>query len=115
MNPAYDLKSSKDIQILSVKSLLNEYTNRDILQAAQKQIDFGFCKFVVDLANMPYTNSVGLNFLISLQARCKEQGGDMVVANVSTKIMQLLEVTKLHDILNLSDTVEDGFRQIQQL
>lgn len=115
MSPAYELKSVKDIQVLCVKSLLSEYTNRDILKVAQQQIDKGFCNFIIDLAGMTYTNSVGLNFLISLNARCQEEGGKVVVANVSTKIMQLLEMTKLHDILNLSDSVEDGLRQIQLL
>ena len=115
MSQAYHLISSKGVQLLRIKNLLSEYTNRDILNAAQQQIDNGFCKFVVDLSGMPYTNSVGLNFLISLKARCEDQGGNVVIANASTKIMQLFEMTKLHEIFDLSDSVEDGLRQIQLL
>lgn len=115
MSQTYHLLVSKGIQVLRVQSLLSEYSNRAILEAAQQKIDEGFNQFVLDLTGMPYTNSVGLNFIISLQARCKEQGGDMVVANASTKIMQLLEITKLHDIFHLSNSVEDAFQQLQLL
>ena len=115
MSQTYHLLVSKGIQVLRVQSLLSEYSNRAILEAAQQKIDEGFNQFVLDLTGMPYTNSVGLNFIISLQARCQEQGGDMVVANASTKIMQLLEITKLHDIFHLSNSVEDAFQQLQLL
>lgn len=115
MSQTYHLTASEGVQILRIKSLLSEYTNRTILEAAQQKIDEGFNKFIVDLEGMPYTNSVGLNFIISLLARCQEQGGDIVVANASTKIMQLLEVTKLHDIFHLSNSVEDAFQQLQLL
>ena len=115
MSQPYHLLLSKGIQVLRVESLLSEYTNRSILEAAQQQIDNGFHQFIVDLEGMAYTNSVGLNFIISLQARCQEHGGDIVVANASTKIMQLLEITKLHEIFHLSNSVEDAFQQLQLL
>lgn len=115
MSQAYSLTSLEEVQLLSVKNILHEYANRDILSLAQQQIDIGFNKFVLDLAEMPYTNSIGLNFLIALRARCIEQGGELVLANVSHRVMRLLDITKLNDRFHLSDSVEDAIQQIQLL
>jgi anti-sigma B factor antagonist len=114
MNQAYQLTPTGDVMLLTVRNLLSEYTNRDILRHAQSSIDAGFAHFVVDLGGMPYTNSVGLNFLISLQARCQERDGQLVVANVSDKILQLLDITKLQPLFQLTDSVEAALRLVQQ-
>ena len=111
---AFQLIQSNQINVLQVSNLLSEYKNREILNAAQGAIDAGFTKFVVDLDGMPYTNSVGLNFLISLQARGQDREGMVVIANVSKKIIQLLEITKLHPLFHLTDSVKAGLLLINK-
>ena len=114
MNPNYNITKQDSIQVLEVKNLLNEMTNKEILQAVQSKIDEGFSNFVVDLGQIPYMNSVGLNFLITLQARCTDQGGRLVVANASKKVVQLLEVTKLLPLFHLTDSMADAMLAMQQ-
>lgn len=108
MNIQYDLTQTNDTAVLTVYDLLAEFGNREILQAAQGRIDQGFTNFVVDLSKVPYINSVGLNFLITLQSRCTDEGGRLVVANASTKVVQLLEMTKLRAMFHLTDSVADA-------
>ena len=115
MDQPYEFSQSGNTKLLRVGSLLSEFTNREILKLAQDWIDQGFTKFVVNLEGMPYTNSVGLNFLISLQARCQDRDGALVVANVSDKIVQLLEVTKLQPLFTLTDSVEEALLLINEL
>lgn len=114
MSQAYQLTPKEGTMLLTIRNLLSEYTNREILHHAQTSIDEGFTNFVVDLRGMPYTNSVGLNFLILLQARCQESGGQLVVANVSDKILQLLDITKLQPLFQLTDSVEAALRLMKQ-
>ncbi len=115
MDQAYAFSQSGDIKVLQVNNLLSEFTNREILLQAQDCIDQGFTKFVVNLEGMPYTNSVGLNFLISLQARCQDRKGALAVANVSQKIIQLLEVTKLQPLFTITESVEEALTLINEL
>lgn len=114
MDETYAFSQSGNTKVLQVQSLLSEFKNREILSLAQDCIDQGFTKFVVNLDGMPYTNSVGLNFLISLQARCQDRKGFLVVANVSNKINQLLEVTKLRPLFTITDSVEDALLLINE-
>ena len=108
MNPNYNITKQDSIQVLEVKNLLNEMTNKEILQAVQSKIDEGFSNFVVDLGQIPYMNSVGLNFLIMLKARSNDKGGNVAMANVSTKVLELLEMTKLRPIFQVNNSVEEA-------
>lgn len=112
MAATYTLHPSEVVNVLQVYDLLSEYSNREILQAAQARIDEGFTNFVVDLSGIPYMNSVGLNFLITLQSRCTDRSGRLVVAGASAKIIQLLEITKLRPLFHLTDSVEAAVQAI---
>ena len=114
MDQVYELSQSGSIKVLRVHNLLSEFANREILGAAQGCIDEGFNRFVVDLEGMPYANSVGLNFLISLQSRCQDQNGSIVIVNVSKKIIQLLEITKLQPLFHLTDSVDEALRLLDE-
>ncbi|MEZ4986249.1 MAG: STAS domain-containing protein [Saprospiraceae bacterium] len=114
MNKTCEWIQVADVLILKVHHLLGEYANRQLLTAAQQRIDAGNILMIVDLGSMPYTNSVGLNFLISLQARCQEKHGQIVLANASDKLMQLLEITKLQPLFQLTSSVEEALQLINQ-
>ena len=109
MNLNYSIdQTNNGVQVLKVKDLLSEHANKEILAAAQQQIDKGYTRFVVDLSQIRYMNSVGLNVLIMLRARSQEEGGDIAVANASNMVLDLLEMTKLKPIFRLEPTVEDA-------
>jgi len=113
MNLTYSIyEKDGGVQILKVKDLLSEYANNEILKAAQQRIDQGHSRFVVDLSQIRYMNSVGLNFLITLRARSQEEGGEIAVANPSEKVLDLLEMTKLKPIFLISPSVEEATQAI---
>ncbi len=112
MNPNYSIIRKDEVQVLEVHNLLNELANKEIMQAAQSRIDEGFSKFVIDLRKIQFMNSVGLNFLITLRARSNDKGGQVAVANVSPKVMQLLEMTKLQDLFPVNASVDEAVQSL---
>lgn len=113
MLPTYKLHHRNQLPILKVDNLLTEYGNRALLEVVQQKIDAGFTTFVIDLQDMAYTNSIGLNFLIAVQARCQDKGGNMAIANISSKVRQLLHITKLDTIFSCCPSVDDAIRRLQ--
>lgn len=108
MNPNYNITKQDNVQVLEVRNLLNEFANKEILRAVQSKMDEGFSNFVVDLRQIHFMNSVGLNFLIMLKARSNDKGGQIAVANASAKVMELLEMTKLLPVFQVNNTVEEA-------
>ena len=108
MSSLFSISSQDEVQIVKVEDLLSEYGNKAILQATHTRINEGFHHFVIDMADTRYMNSVGLNLLISLQKELKKLGGQLVVANASTKIRQLIEITKLRHFFELYPSLEEA-------
>ncbi|MEM1322116.1 MAG: STAS domain-containing protein [Bacteroidota bacterium] len=107
---AYNISELKSIQVLEVSTLYNEFDNRIILNDVESRIERGLNKFIVDLSNLDFMNSVGLNFMISIMTKSRNSGGDVAVANASEQVLNLLEITKLRTMFTLRPTVEDAIR-----
>ena len=68
--------------------------------------------FVFNLENMNFINSTGLNILINLLTKVRNSGGDMSIYNVPKKIKQVLLITKLNSIFNVSQTIGEAEKNI---
>ena len=69
-------------------------------------IEKGGNKILLNLADLRYINSSGLNVLINILTKARKAGGDVAICNVNKKITELLVITKLNSVFNVSDSVE---------
>lgn len=109
----YSLSEQNGIQILTVTNLLNPTENQTIIDEVVSYLEQGKTEFVVDLGNMSYVNSTGLNFLISMLTRTRSFGGDLVLARVSHKIEQVLILVRLQTMFTIKESVEDAVAFLQ--
>jgi anti-anti-sigma factor len=63
---------------------------------------------VIDMANVPYMDSMGLGMLVTQYVHAKGNGVHMVVAGMTPRVMQLLELTKVNTVLPMAATVEEA-------
>ncbi|MBP8824534.1 MAG: STAS domain-containing protein [Flavobacteriales bacterium] len=61
---------------------------------------------VLDMGELVYMNSTGLNIMISVFTRTRNAGGQVVLAAISHGVRQLFVVTKLDTVFPILDTVE---------
>ena len=61
-------------------------------------IEQGRVHVVVDLSGVAWVNSSGLGLLIAAYTSLKEKGGGLKLLNVSRRIEQILQVTKLSTV-----------------
>jgi anti-sigma B factor antagonist len=59
--------------------------------------------FVLDMAGISYMDSAGLGLLLSIYATIRNQGGDLKLLNVSARVRELLETTKLTQVFEMYD------------
>src|SRR5690606_25128916 len=97
----YTFHQHQSIQVVKVESLLNEMTNNEILDQVQLYIEKGYNNFIVDLSELNFMNSVGLNFLLSMMKNSERSGGSLALVNANDQIIGLLEITKLKSLFNL--------------
>jgi anti-sigma B factor antagonist len=55
-------------------------------------------------------NSTGLGALIRILTKARTAGGEAILVNSSTQISQLLLMTKLNQVFNNFDSLEDAIK-----
>lgn len=71
-------------------------TIRDLLAEGKKRI-------VLNLAEVGYIDSSGVGELVSSYTAVRNQGGDLKLLNLTKKVHDLLQVTKLYTIFDVKD------------
>ena len=63
---------------------------------------------IFDLTEVPYIDSAGLGMLVSQFSRCQGRGVRLVLAGVNPRVLQLLQITRLDNLLPMAATVEEA-------
>ncbi len=63
-------------------------------------------RIVIDFSEVDWMNSTGLSILISALIAIRNNGGELKLANVTGKIKNLLEITRLTKVFERFDSVD---------
>lgn len=107
----YKITEEKEFQLLALKGeLIDKNQAIDLIKEVDDLLEKGSNKFVIDLAELRYMNSSGLNVLIQLLTKTRTRGGESVICNVSKKVNELLIITKLNTLFKVTETKEEAFK-----
>ena len=110
----YKIKEEFNIYIISMKGdLVDRNQASQMMTEFDKLIGEKKLRFVFDLGDLKYMNSTGLNVLINLFTKTRKEGGEVVIANVNKKITELLIITKLTSLFNITDTVDRAIARLK--
>jgi len=107
----FDYKSNKNGDI-SIYHLYGELIDRGQATSLLDEIEIGITKnenkILLNLVDLKYLNSSGLNVIINILTKARKAGGDVAICNVNKKITELLIITKLNSVFNVCNTVEEA-------
>lgn len=107
MNFEYTHDKVDDINLFVLKGdLIDKGQALQFLYEIDKCIEKKDNKFILDLVDLKYMNSSGLNILINILTKSRKTGGDVAIAGLSKKVHELLSITKLNSIFNIADSVK---------
>ncbi len=75
----------------------------------------GWVHVVIEMSELDYINSSGLNILITLLTRCRNEGGEIFLCNISKKVKALFIMTKLNTVFTITEDVETAMNQMAEL
>jgi len=78
----------------------------------QKLLNGGKKKFVLDMKSVEHINSSGLGMLIASLNVVRQAGGDLKIANVGSRVLDLLQITKLNQIFESYKSVDDAVKNL---
>lgn len=97
-----------DILICVIEGEININTSPEMRKAFDKIIRDDEKKVVIDFTGVSYIDSSGLATLIEMFQRLKKTGGHMRLANMSQKAKNIFEITKLHKLFEIYDSLQDA-------
>ena len=69
-------------------------------------ISQGHMKILLNMAGVDYVDSSGLGALVSSVTSVRKAGGEMKLVNLSEKVDDLMEVTRLYTVFDIADNEE---------
>lgn len=113
--PTFDLALSDEqgIKVFHLKGRLMDQHQADrLMSALDEELNAGHTSVILDMSELQYMNSTGLNILINVLTRTRNAGGDALIAGVSTAVRQLFVVTKLDSVFVITGTVGEAVAKL---
>jgi anti-sigma B factor antagonist len=87
--------------------------SQDFQELFRTLVADGKRKYVIDLAETPWTNSLGVGMLMSAYTSVKKSGGDVVLANATQRIRDMLQVTRLDHVFSVHNSLEEAIEALK--
>ncbi len=112
----YQFIKENDLAILNLEGkLVDKAEAVEISVEIEEELAEGTSRYIIDLSELEYMNSTGLNILINLMNKARNAGGEAVIVGVKPRIMALLAVTKLNNVFTIKSTRSEAFSFFKQL
>lgn len=102
MDFSFEKAGQTGVYVLS-GNFIGETDGIPLTEDFSAKLEAGTRQYVIDLSALQHINSTGLGVLITLLTKARKVGGEVVLAEPSTFIRDLLVMTKLHTIFDLHD------------
>jgi anti-anti-sigma factor len=98
------------VDVVSVKGRVDSATAPDLEKSIRGLFDKNRHQLVIDLAGVEYMSSAGLRTLVSSLKTAKSHGGNVVIAQPSARVREVIELAGLNTVLPIYDNVVDAVR-----
>jgi anti-sigma B factor antagonist len=106
----YTISQKTNSAVISMSGNLIEKSQAvKLLEDASELAKNNCNKWAINLENLVYMNSSGLNMLIQLLTKARVSGGEAVLYNMNKKINELILITKLHTLFKVAKSKEEAF------
>jgi len=106
---SYEIKKNNGIAVLSMAGrLVDKVEAIEISVEIEEELVSGTHRFIIELSKLEYMNSTGLNILINLMNKTRNEGGEAIIVGASPRIESLFAVTKLNSVFAMKKDVEEA-------
>ena len=96
------------VHIIGIQGVLDGHTYASFDKYLVALLDAGAERIVLVCSKLEYVSSAGLGVLASAARRCKDGGGEMVVAALQNNVRKVFEMLGLQNLVRVVDTERGG-------
>ena len=104
-------RSVESVMVLDVKGKITLGDGDQLLKdKVNSLVQQGQTKILLNLACVPYIDSAGLGEIVRTYTTVSRQGGSLKLVNLTTRITDLLSITKLLTVFETFDSESEAVR-----
>ncbi len=113
--PFYILEKLIDgVIVLDLRGRLTLGEGTEALRTRIRQLmQAGYTQIILNLEEVSYIDSVGLSTLVSSYTTARREGGDMKLLNLTKRVHDLLQITRLSTVFEIYNTLEEAHRSFR--
>ena len=86
---------TEQTSIVTLSGRLDAHTVPQVRGVVTDLMDQGHHRILVDMSGVNFVDSTGLSVLVSGMKRCRQAGGDLVLAHLARPLRLIFELTRL--------------------
>ena len=113
MSFSYQFEAKKNYALLIPEgSLLSVFDAKEMLETVDTDLK-DHKNFIVDLGKLNHLSSEGLNALLNILTKSRNEGGETILCNLSTHIQSLFIITKLNNIFTITNDLKTAVKNLK--
>jgi anti-sigma B factor antagonist len=97
-----------DITVVQVDKARIDASNSRDFKAKVVPLVEAHPKVVIDMSAVEFVDSTGLGALVSCLKAASASGGDLRLCNISKPVRILFELTRMHRVFNIHNTLDEA-------
>jgi anti-anti-sigma factor len=91
--------------------LVMRWVADELCQEVRAMLEGGRKDLIIDLTDVPYTDSAGIGALVAANSLIQRAGGKLVLLSAQRRVLEMLKRMRLEPYFTFSDDPEFGFRK----
>ncbi len=104
----FQISLVEQVTLIVVSGRIDSMNADELGDTLSDEIERGSRQLVLDLANVSYMSSAGLRELVAAYRKLQEVGGDLRLAQPSSRVQDVLEMSGLDTIFQIYPTQPDA-------
>lgn len=89
--------------LVTIVGRLDTVASQECAEQWQQIMSFANGTIILDITNLEYIASSGLRLLLTLRREVQQQGGELQLKNINSKVMQILKMTGCQDMFTYAE------------
>ena len=98
------------VLVIHLEGFLDAHNHVLFRKAIEEAMNRKTSRMVVDFSKLVYVGSSGIEVILSVIQKLRDEGGDMVLCGISSKIFKVFDLLGLTTLLKITDSVEDALK-----
>lgn len=110
-NPIRVQEFKNNVWLITPSGRLDAFQSNHLSVAIAEQIDAGHKRLIIDMSGVETISSTGFKMLVSASNRARDMKGDLVLAALTPRVREVLEMIGLDLVFAITETVEKALKR----